>query len=105
MKFNFDNISYAEVQGYSLLKKTSTKKTETEPENGAERLLNTLLTEPKKGVPKKDRVSDFYSAIKDSSKGLFRYAHTDRISDLASPSPQKTNLAINQNTADRHGRT
>jgi hypothetical protein len=93
------------VKGYSLLKKTSEGTIKTEPENRADKLVDTLLTEPKKGLPKKDRISDFYSAIKGGSKGIFRNAHTKRISDLASPSSQKTNLAINKNTADRHGRT
>lgn len=101
MKFDFNHISFADVQGYSILKEESSNRSDaerterggrTEQAERAERvkqagsLLNTLLTEPEKGLLKKDTVSDIYS-------------------DLASPSTRKRKLAINKNTADRHGRT
>ncbi|MEQ8523662.1 hypothetical protein [Gracilimonas sp.] len=89
MKFDFNHISFADIQGYSMLKEESSNRSDTERAERIKQagsLLNTLLTEPDKGLLKKDSVSDFYS-------------------DLASPSTQKRNLAINKNTADRHGRT
>ncbi|WP_421773857.1 hypothetical protein [Gracilimonas sp.] len=89
MKFDFNHISFADVQGHSMLKEEPSDRSNaerTERVKQAGNLLNTLLTEPDKGLLKKDSVSDFYS-------------------DLASPSTQKRNLAINKNTADRHGRT
>lgn len=89
MKFDFNHISFADVQGYSILKEKPSdhsKAERSERMKQAGNLLNTLLTEPEKGLLKKDSVSDFYS-------------------DLASPSIPKSNLAINKNTADRHGRT
>ena len=103
MKFNFDHISYSDVQGYSMLKGESTHHSDaerTERGNRAMKLLDTLLGEPEGGLSKEDSVSDFYSAI--GSKGISQYAPTK---DLASPATQKRNLAINKNTADRHGRT
>lgn len=101
MKFDFSDISYSNVQGYPVHKNLQSNRSDAERAERAGRteqaersermqqagnLLHTLLTEPKKGLLKKDSVSDFYS-------------------DLASPSTQKRNLAINKNTADRHGRT
>lgn len=101
MKFDFNHISFADVHGYSMLKEESSNRSDAERTRRGGRmeqreraekvkqagnLLKTLLTEPEKGILKKDSVSDFYS-------------------DLASPSTKKRNLAINKNTADRHGRT
>ena len=69
-----------------MQKKSTSKRSESEQSTEAKELLNTLLTEPKKGFREKDSISDFYS-------------------DLASAKTEKRNLAINKNTADRHGRT
>jgi|TARA_R100000005_G_C4999327_1_gene206057 hypothetical protein len=104
VKFNFDHLSYSDIQGYSMLKKSSSSRSDAErSERGirAGKLLDTLLGEPKGGLRKKDSVSDFYSAI--GGKGVSQYAPTTI--DSASSSTQKINLAINKNTADRHGRT
>jgi hypothetical protein len=104
VKFNFDHLSYSDIQGYSMLKKSLSSRSDAErSERGiqAGKLLDTLLEEPKGGLSNEDSISDFYSAI--GGKGVSQYAPTTI--DLASSSPQKTNLAINKNTADRHGRT
>ena len=102
MKFNFDQLSYADVQGYSLLKESRNQHSKKEHSERAGNLLHTLLTEPQKKVPQKDSVSDFYTHLRKHLKNTSQYAPVE---DLASPSTQKRNLAINKNTADRHGRT
>jgi hypothetical protein len=97
-------MSYADVNGYSLLKKRPSRRSDAEhSERGiqAGKLLDTLLIEPTGGLSKEDSISDFYSAIGD--KGVSQYYPTTN--ELASSSPQKRTLAINKNTADRHGRT
>jgi len=65
----------------------------------AHNLLDVLLKEPKEGTPKTDAISGFYSAIAKERK-----KRPER-SGSGSASTQHRNLAINQNTADRHGRT
>ena len=89
MKFNFSDILYANVQGNSLLGELPNGRNNSElTERGAQALgvLKTLLKDPEKDASRNDSVSHFYS-------------------DLATPSTPKRNLAINKNTADRHGRT
>ncbi|MFD2532908.1 hypothetical protein [Gracilimonas halophila] len=54
-------------------------------QNGAEKYVDAFLSSSPKESQKRDSINDFYS-------------------DLASPSTKRT-LAINKNTADRHGRT
>jgi hypothetical protein len=121
VKFNFDHLSYSDVQGYSLLKESSDKPSDAErSERGirAGKLLDTLLGEPKGGLAKEDSVSDFYSAIRvkgdielhfqqyESNQILNQVQDDNSLSDdEQKASTQKRNLAINKNTADRHGRT
>lgn len=105
MKFNFDHISFSEVQGYSLLKtkKGSISADATKAKNlvRTEILLQTLLNAPKDGLLKEDSVLDFYAAIATNCKDLRPYVLSSSFREIFD---EKT-LAINQNTADRHGRT
>lgn len=102
MKFNFDDISFANVQGYSMLKKSKTRQTQQKHSEQAGDLLDTLLTKPEKEVSEKDAISRFYSALKRRREEALQTSRSD-------PSSQKKehskNLAINKNTANRHGRT
>lgn len=105
MKFNFDHISFSEVQGYSLLKtkKSSISADATKTKNlvRTEILLQTLLNAPKDGLLKKDSILDFYAAISRNCNDLRPHILTDRFTKIF----EERTLAINKNTADRHGRT
>lgn len=96
MKFDFSDISFADVMGYSMLKEGSDAE-RAEPvrkciqavhteQNGAEKYVDTILNPSIGTSQKRDSITDFYS-------------------DLASPSTDKKNISNQQNTADRHGRT
>ncbi|MAO63871.1 MAG: hypothetical protein CL666_02605 [Balneola sp.] len=100
MKFDFSDISFADVIGYSMLKEGSDAE-RTEPvskgiswddpahmnRNGAEKYVDTFLNPSIGKSRERDSITDFYS-------------------DLASPSTkEEKNISNQQNTADRHGRT
>ncbi len=102
MKFNFDDISFADVQGYSMLKKSRTRQDQQKHSEQAGSLLNTLLTKPDKEVSATDSVSRFYSALKRRREEALQ---TPRSEPSSEKKEHLRNLAINKNTANRHGRT
>ncbi|HET8866115.1 MAG TPA: hypothetical protein VFM80_10495 [Gracilimonas sp.] len=76
-------------------------------ENAAQHLFDTLLNAPypaTTGKYARDRISRFYAALKENYIGSFNYMTELSILDTV-PITINTNLAINQNTADHHGRT
>lgn len=107
MKFNFNDITYADVTVYPLLKDRPVRSESecTVQSIRAEKLLEILLTEPKKGLSSKDSISEFYSVIRKIHMGVLNHGQTNEKSISDCFSLQKRNLAINKNTADHHGRT
>lgn len=82
MKFNFDHISYTDLRENSVSNRSNAEhsKSVVEPSD-TEKYVNTLLDQSVETSKQGDTISEFYSDLKTGK-----------------------NLAINQNTADRHGR-
>lgn len=94
MKFDFSDISFADVNGYSILKEPAVGSNAERLKTGqtmngntsAEKFIDTFLNQSIGKTQIRDSITDFYS-------------------DLASPSTKEMNFSNQQNTADRHGRT